>query len=189
MRIIIAPQSLKGSLTAAEAGEAIAVGVRAVYPEAELNIVPIADGGEGTVQALVDATGGDIVQQTVTGPLGTPVNAFFGLLGDGRTAAIEMAAAAGLPLVPPDKRDPRITTTYGVGELILAALDRGSRHFIIGIGGSATNDGGAGMAQALGVALLTDEGKEIARGGAALTTLARISMTNIDQRISESTFA
>src|SRR5256885_4032501 len=102
MRIIIAPQSLKGSLTAAEAGRAIAAGVETVYPEAEIDIVPIADGGEGTVQALVDATGGEIVQQTVTGPLGGPVNAFFGLLGDGRMAAIEMGGAARLPLVPPD---------------------------------------------------------------------------------------
>src|SRR5712691_12698762 len=162
MRIVIAPQSLKGSLTAAEAGQAIASGVRAVFPEAEIELVPVADGGEGTVQALVDATGGAIVPQTVTGPLGTPVEAIFGLLGDRKTAAIEMAAAAGLPLVPPDQRDPRITTTYGVGELILAALERGRRRFIIGIGGSATNDGGAGMAQALGVALLTGAGKEIA---------------------------
>jgi len=185
MRIIIAPQSLKGSLTAAEAGQAIALGVQEVYPDAEIDIVPIADGGEGTVQALVDATGGEIVQQTVTGPLGEPVTAFFGLLGDGRTAAIEMAAAAGLPLVPPDKRDPRVTTTYGVGELILAALDRGSRHFIIGIGGSATNDGGAGMAQALGASLLTDEGTEIAWGGAALATLSRISIEKIDPRLQE----
>src|SRR5436190_16981014 len=187
MRIIIAPQSLKGSLTAAEAGQAIAAGVEAVYPEAEIDIVPIADGGEGTVQALVDATGGEIVQQTVTGPLGEPVTAFFGLLGDGRTAALEMAAAAGLPLVPPDKRDPRITTTYGVGELILAALDRGSRRFIIGIGGSATNDGGAGMAQALGASLLTADGKEIARGGAGLAPLSHISISNIDPRLQECT--
>src|SRR5437588_2426381 len=175
MRIIIAPQSLKGSLTAAEAGQAIAQGVEAVYPEAEIDVVPVADGGEGTVQALVDATGGMIVEQTVTGPLGEPVVAFFGLLGDGDTAAIEMAAAAGLPLVPSERRDPRITTTFGVGELILAALEYGCRRFIIGIGGSATNDGGAGMAQALGVSLLTDEGKEIAQGGAALATLAHIS--------------
>src|SRR5205085_7105839 len=185
MRIIIAPQSLKGSLTAAEAGQAIAAGVETVYPEAEIDIVPIADGGEGTVQALVDATGGEIVQQTVTGPLGEPVTAFFGLLGDGRTAALEMAAAAGLPLVPPGKRDPRITTTYGVGELIRAALDRGSRRFSIGIGGSATNDGGAGMAQALGASLLTAEATEIARGGAALATLSRISTEKIDPRIQE----
>src|SRR5881392_3278338 len=187
MRIVIAPQSLKGSLTAAEAGLAIARGALVVYPEADIAIVPVADGGEGTVQALVDATGGRIVEQTVTGPLGEPVTAFFGLLGDGRTAALEMAAAAGLPLVPPDKRDPRITTTYGVGELILAALDRGSRHFIIGIGGSAPNDGGAGMAQALGVALLTDEGTGLARGGAALATLARISMEKMDPRLQECT--
>src|SRR5437899_10193581 len=187
MRIIIAPQSLKGSLTAAEAGQAIATGVQAVYPEAELDIVPIADGGEGTVQALVDATGGQIVRQMVTGPLGEPVNAFFGLLGDGRTAAIEMAACAGLPLVPPDQRDPRITTTYGVGELIRAALDAGCRHFIIGIGGSATNDGGAGMAQALGAALLTADGKEIARGGAGLATLARISLDTMDPRLQHCT--
>ena len=183
MRILIAPQSLKGSLTAAEAGQAIAHGVRAVYPEAEIEIVPVADGGEGTVQALVDATGGKIIQQTVTGPLGEPVPAFFGLMGDGRTAAIEMAACAGLPLVPPERRNPRITTTYGVGELIMAALDYGSRHFIIGIGGSATNDGGAGMAQAMGAALLTNEGTEIARGGAALATLAHISTSTMDTRL------
>lgn len=187
MRIVVAPQSLKGSLTAAEAGQAMAEGIRAVFPEAEIEIVPVADGGEGTVQALVDATGGEIVRQTVTGPLGEPVEAFFGLLGDGQTAAIEMAASSGLPLVPPEQRDPRITTTYGVGELLRAALDRGSRHFIIGIGGSATNDGGAGMAQALGAALLTAEGEEIARGGAALATLACIVTTNMDLRLQEST--
>ena len=187
MRILIAPQSLKGSLTAAEAGLAIAQGVQAVYPKAEIEIVPIADGGEGTVQALVDATNGKIIQQTVTGPLGKPVPAFFGLMGDGSTAAIEMASCAGLPLVPPDQRDPRITTTYGVGELILAALDYGSRHYIIGIGGSATNDGGAGMAQALGAALLSRQGTQIARGGAALATLAHISTSTMDRRLQECT--
>jgi glycerate kinase len=187
MHILIAPQSLKGSLTAAEAGHAIARGVRAIYPQAEIEIVPVADGGEGTVQALVDATGGKIVQHTVTGPLGEPVLAFLGLSGDGHTAAIEMAACAGLPLVPPERRDPRITTTYGVGELILAALDHGCRHFIIGIGGSATNDGGAGMAQALGASLLTGEGTEIARGGAALATLSQISKAPMDPRLQECT--
>lgn len=187
MRIVIAPQSLKGSLTAAEAGEAIAQGVRAVFPEAEVIVVPVADGGEGTVQALVDATGGEMVWQTVTGPLGEPVTAFFGLLGDGQTAVIEMASAAGLPLVPPERRDPRITTTYGVGELILAALDRGSRRFIIGIGGSATNDGGAGMAQALGASLLADDETPIAQGGAALATLAHISIDTLDLRLRECT--
>ena len=187
MRILIAPQSLKGSLTAAEAGSSIAQGVQAVYAKAEIEIVPIADGGEGTVQALVDATNGKIIQQTVTGPLGKPVPAFFGLMGDGSTAAIEMASCAGLPLVPPDQRDPRITTTYGVGELILAALDHGSRHFIIGIGGSATNDGGAGMAQALGAALLSRQGTQIAHGGAALATLAHISTSTMDPRLQECT--
>jgi len=185
MRIIIAPQSLKGSLTAAEAGQAIARGVRVVYPEAEIDIVPVADGGEGTVQALVDATGGELVQQTVTGPLGKPVPAFFGLLGHGRTAAIEMAACAGLPLVTLNQRDPRFTTTFGVGELIVAALNRGCHHFIIGIGGSATNDGGAGMVQALGASLLTAKGTKIAQGGAALATLSSISLENIDPRLQQ----
>jgi glycerate kinase len=187
MRIVIAPQSFKGSLTAAEAGQAIAAGVRAVYPEAEIDSVPIADGGEGTVQALVDATGGTLARKTVTGPLGEPVEASFGLMGDGRTAVIEMAACAGLLLVPPARRDPRYTTTYGVGELILAALDQGCRHFIIGIGGSATNDGGAGMAQALGVTLTTEQGTAIARGGAALATLAQITPATLDPRLSACT--
>jgi glycerate 2-kinase len=180
MRILIAPQSLKGSLTAAEAGSAIAQGVQAVYPKAEIEVVPVADGGEGTVQALVDASGGKIIQKVVTGPLGEPVQAFFGLMGDGSTAVIEMAACAGLPLVPPEKRNPRITTTYGVGELILAALDYGSQHFIIGIGGSATNDGGAGMAQALGATLLNAQGTEVAFGGAALATLSHILTSSMD---------
>ena len=187
MRILIAPQSLKGSLTAAEAGSAIAQGVRAIFPKAEIDFVPIADGGEGTVQALVDASGGKIIQMTVTGPLGEPVSAFFGLMGDGNTAVIEMAACAGLPLVPPEKRDPRITTTYGVGELIRAALDNGSRHFIIGIGGSATNDGGAGLVQALGAKLFDLQSREISRGGAALATLAHISTTGLDPRLQQCT--
>lgn len=183
MRIVIAPQSFKGSLTAAEAGRAIAEGARAVYPEAEIDVVPIADGGEGTVQALVDATGGQFVERMVTGPLGEPVQAVFGLPGDGQTAVIEMAASSGLPLVPPERRDPRITTTYGVGELIQAALEEGRRHLIIGIGGSATNDGGAGMAQALGAKLLDSEGKDIEPGGAALAKLATIDVRTMDERL------
>ncbi|GAC1568692.1 MAG: glycerate kinase [Ktedonobacteraceae bacterium] len=188
MRIVIAPQSLKGSLTAAEAGVAIAQGARAVYPEAEIAIVPVADGGEGTVQALADATGGKLEYWIVTGPLGEPVRAFYGIVGDEQTAAIEMAVCAGLPLVPPERRDPRITTTYGVGELILAALEQGSRHFIIGIGGSATNDGGAGMAQALGAALTTRDGTAIARGGTALSALEHISIATMDARLRDCTF-
>ena len=187
MRVVIAPQALKGSLTAEEVGQAIALGVQAVYPDAHIDVVPVADGGEGTVQALVDATSGQLAWQRVTGPLGTPVSAFFGLLGDGRTAAIEMAASSGLPLVPHAQRNPRITTTYGVGELLLAAVERGRRHFIIGIGGSATNDGGAGMAQALGASLLTEQGTTIARGGAALTTLSHISIKKLDRRLQDCT--
>ncbi|HET8910894.1 MAG TPA: glycerate kinase [Ktedonobacteraceae bacterium] len=188
MRIVVAPQSLKGSLTAAEAGAAIAKGAQAVYPEAEIEIVPVADGGEGTVQALVDATGGKIVQRQVTGPLGEPVIAFFGLLGDERTAAIEMAASSGLPLVPPDKRNPLDATTYGVGELFLAALEMDRTHFIVGIGGSATNDGGAGMAQALGAKLFTSHGTFLARGGAALIDLEHISLEQFDPRLKGCTF-
>jgi glycerate kinase len=183
MRIVIAPQSLKGSLTAAETGQAIARGVQVIYPAAEIRIVPIADGGEGTVQALVDATSGTLLQREVTGPLGEPVMACFGLLGDGHTAAIEMAACAGLPLVPLEQRDPRITTTYGVGELIQAALELHCTRLLIGIGGSATNDGGAGMAQALGAHLMTAKGLEIVRGGAALSTLAHIDPSPLDERL------
>ncbi|MBX5451619.1 glycerate kinase [Thermogemmatispora sp.] len=186
MRIVIAPQALKGSLTAPEAARAIARGLQMVLPTAELDLVPIADGGEGTVEALVSATGGQLLRQEVTGPLGEPVEATFGLLGDGQTAVIEMAACAGLPLVPPERRDPRLTTTYGVGELIRAALDHGCRHLIIGIGGSATNDGGAGMAQALGAHLLDAEGQELPFGGAALAHLARIVLDELDPRLRES---
>ncbi|BCL80146.1 glycerate kinase [Ktedonobacteria bacterium brp13] len=191
MHILIAPQALKGSLTAAQAGEAIAQGVRAVFPEAQITIVPIADGGEGTVQALVDATHGQIVKYTVTGPLGSPVTAFYGQLAteDRRTAVIEMAACSGLPLVPEGQRDPRITTTRGVGELIRAALDQGCQHFILGIGGSATNDGGAGMAQALGASLLDAAGQELPPGGAALARLAKIDISKLDPRLHACSFA
>jgi glycerate 2-kinase len=188
MKIVVAPQSLKGSLTAAETGRAMTEGVHAVYPDAEVCIVPIADGGEGTTQALVDATGGKLLEREVTGPLGTTVQAFFGLLGDGHTAVIEMAASSGLPLVPPEQRDPRITTTYGVGELIRAALDEGCTHFIVGIGGSATNDGGAGMAQALGARLLDAQGHALPPGGAALATLASIALDHMDSRLRHCTF-
>jgi glycerate kinase len=188
MRVVVAPQSLKGSLSAAEAGEAIARGVRDVYPEAEVRIVPIADGGEGTTQALVDASAGKLIEREVTGPLGEPVLAFFGLMGDGRTGVIEMAASSGLPLVPSEQRDPRIATTYGVGELILAALDEGCTHVIIGIGGSATNDGGAGMVQALGARLLDVQEGDLPFGGAALAHLARIETNQMDARLQDCLF-
>jgi glycerate kinase len=188
MKIVIAPQSLKGSLSAAETGQAIAEGARMVYPQAELCVIPVADGGEGTTQALVDASGGRLLEHTVTGPLGEPVRAFLGLMGDGLTAVIEMAASSGLPLVPPEQRDPRITTTRGVGELIGVALDEGCTRFIIGIGGSATNDGGAGMAQALGAHLLEAQDRELPAGGAALARLARIKSSGLDTRLAACTF-
>ena len=159
MKIVLAPDSFKGSLTAAEAAEAMAAGVRQVFPEAGLLRLPLADGGEGTVDALVGATEGRYESGMVTGPLGEPVRAAWGRLGpDGGVAAIEMAAAAGLGLVPPDRRDPRRTTTYGVGELIRRAAAPGVRKIIVGLGGSATNDGGAGALQALGVRFLDAAG-------------------------------
>jgi glycerate kinase len=174
MRIVIAPNAFKGSLSALDAAEAIAEGVRAAAPDADIALVPIADGGDGTVDALVAATRGEHRILGVRGPLGDPVDADYGLIEGGSTAVIEMAKAAGLALVPPGKRDPRITTTYGVGELLQHAYDAGARHFIVGIGGSATNDGGAGMAQALGYHLLDEHGHELPPGGLALSRLARI---------------
>ena len=174
MRIVIAPNAFKGSLSALEAADAIAEGVRVALADAELVLVPIADGGDGTVEALVAATQGERRTLRVRGPLGGPVNADYGLIDGGSTAVIEMAKAAGLALVPPEKRDPRVTSTSGVGELLQRAYDDGARHFIVGIGGSATNDGGAGMAQALGYHLLDADGRELAPGGLALQRLARI---------------
>ena len=174
MRIVIAPNAFKGSLSALEAADAIAEGVRVALAEAELVLVPIADGGDGTVEALVAATQGVPRTMRVCGPLGDPVSADYGLIDGGSTAVVEMAKASGLALVPPEKRDPRVTTTYGVGELLQHAYDDGARHFIVGIGGSATNDGGAGMAQALGYHLLDADGHELAPGGLALQRLARI---------------
>ena len=149
--------------------------------------VPIADGGEGTVEALVTATGGKMIVTEVLGPLNERVEACWGILGDGETAVIEMATASGLPLIPKEKRNPLITTTYGTGELIKEALDRGLRKLIIGIGGSATNDGGAGVAQALGIKLLDDQGKELSHGGAALINLAEIDLSGLDSRLQETT--
>ena len=187
MKIVIAPDSFKESLTALEVAEAIEKGFRKVLPEAEFVKVPMADGGEGTVQSLVDTTGGVMIKQTVTGPLGKPVDAFFGMLGDGRTAVIEMAAASGLHLVPTASRNPLRTTSRGTGELILAALDQGARHIIIGLGGSATNDGGTGMARALGVRFLDEAGREIEEGGGALERLAAIDVAGMDPRVSQCT--
>ncbi|WP_280169992.1 glycerate kinase [Priestia megaterium] len=185
MKIVIAPDSFKESLTALHVCEALEKGIKTHFPNAEISKVPMADGGEGTVQSLVDATGGQIIQAKVTGPLGKEVEAFYGILGDGKTAVIEMAAASGLHQVPMDERNPLITTTRGTGELILKALDQKVKHIIIGIGGSATNDGGAGMAKALGAKLLNTNGAEIKEGGGSLNQLAAIDLTNFDSRLAE----
>jgi glycerate kinase len=185
MKIVVAPDSFKGSLTAVEVSDAIEQGVREIFPEAEIVKIPMADGGDGTVQCLVNATGGEILREKVTGPLGDEVWAFYGILGDKKTAVIEMAEASGLTLVPENKRNPLITTTYGTGQLIKFALDQGCRKMIIGIGGSATNDGGAGMVQALGAKLLDKEGEEIGFGGGELKKVFRIDTKYLDNRLSE----
>ncbi|PSU87788.1 glycerate kinase [Photobacterium kishitanii] len=183
MKIIIAPDSYKESLTAMEVATAIEAGFRQVMPNAEYIKLPMADGGEGTVQSLIDASNGTIIHHPVTGPLGEQVQGFFGIMGDGKTAVIEMAAASGLHLVSPEQRNPMLTTSYGTGELILAALEQGVEHIIVGIGGSATNDGGIGMAQALGVQLLDNNGQSLGFGGQALAQLATIDISHIDPRL------
>ncbi|WP_312074615.1 glycerate kinase [Atlantibacter sp.] len=185
MKIVIAPDSWKESLTALEVANAIEDGFRQIFPDAEVIKIPMADGGEGTVEAMVAATQGRIVNLSVTGPLGEPVDAFYGLSGNEQQAFIEMAAASGLESVPAARRDPRITTSWGTGELIRHALDAGVRHIIIGLGGSATNDGGAGMVQALGAGLLDAHGEQIAFGGEALRQLERIDITQLDPRLAE----
>jgi glycerate kinase len=183
MKIVIAPDSFKESLSALEAANAIERGFKLVFPNAVYCKMPMADGGEGTVQSLVDATNGKIEERFVTGPLGEPVKAFFGLIGDGKTAVIEMAAASGLHLVPVENRNPLVTSTRGTGELISAALDCGVKHIIIGLGGSATNDGGAGMVQALGGRLLDEVGNDIGSGGGSLSQLVTIDLTGLDDRL------
>lgn len=183
MKIVIAPDSYKESLSALEVANAIEQGFREIWPDADYVKLPVADGGEGTVEAMVAATAGRIVDVNVTGPLGEPVTAFFGLSGDKHTAFIEMAAASGLEQVPVALRDPLKTTSWGTGELIRHALDAGVDHIIIGLGGSATNDGGAGMVQALGAKLLDARQNEIGKGGAALDALTRIDISQLDPRL------
>ena len=185
MKIVVAPDSFKGSVSALEAANAMEQGIRRVFPNAIIDKIPMADGGEGTVQSLVDATGGHIQTHRVVAPLENEVDAQFGILAGGETAVIEMASASGLTLVPIDKRNPLRTTTYGTGQLIHAALEAGCRRLIIGIGGSATNDGGVGMAEALGVRLLDADGKQIPRGGAGLGQLASIDITELHPAIAE----
>ncbi|MGE6260922.1 glycerate kinase [Heyndrickxia sporothermodurans] len=188
MKIVIAPDSFKESLTALEAAKAIEEGFSKILPEADCVKVPMADGGEGTVQSLVDATNGRMIEKVVTGPLGMPVQGFFGLLGDQKTAVIEMAAASGIHLVPKEKRNPLKTTSFGTGELILEALNYGVEKIIIGLGGSATNDGGAGMVQALGARLINSKGEEIEFGGGSLSHLKKIDRTKMDSRLSQVKF-
>ncbi len=183
MKIAVAPDSYKGSLSAKEVSDAIERGIKKCDSTAEVVKVPMADGGEGTVRALVDATGGRIIDVTVSDPLMRRINAFYGILGDNSTAVIEMSAASGLTLLSKDERDPLITTTYGTGELIIDALNRGCTKIIIGIGGSATNDGGEGMAKALGVKFIGSNGNDIGLGGGYLNKLHSIDTSKIDKRI------
>ena len=183
MKIVIAPQGFKGGISGLEAARAIARGVLAAVPDAETVLIPVADGGDGTLHALVDATGGEIFTSTVTGPINQQVEAQWGVMGDGRTAVIEMARASGLAMVPPRRRNPKVTTTLGTGELLREALERGYRRVIVGLGGSATNDGGAGMATALGARFLDSSGNSLPTGGGALARLDRIDTSGIVDQI------
>ncbi|CWX04132.1 TPA: glycerate kinase [Haemophilus influenzae] len=185
MKFVIAPDSFKESLTALEVATAIETGFKRVFPDADYVKLPMADGGEGTVQSLVDATQGKLIECEVTAPLGDKVKSFFGLSGDGKTAIIEMAAASGLHLVPPEKRNPLLTTSYGTGELIKLALDLGVESFILGIGGSATNDGGVGMLQALGMQCLDSQDKPLGFGGAELANIVKIDVQQLDPRLQQ----
>ena len=188
MKIVIAPDSFKESMTAKEVCDAVEKGMKKILTDAEFVHAPMADGGEGTTQSLADATGGKIYFEECMGPLGEKVKAKLGLLGNGHIAVLEMASASGLELVPRSKRNPMITTTYGTGELIKKALDLGVKTIIVGIGGSATNDGGAGMIQALGGKLLDKNGKNIGFGGGELSKLEKIDLTEMDSRIKNTKF-
>ena len=179
MKIVIAPQSFKSSLFALEAAQAIQRGVQAADPAAETVLVPVADGGDGTLESLVNTTGGEIFRSIVTGPLGQAVEALWGVMGDGQTAVVEMARPSGLALIPPKRRNPRTATTRGTGEIIKESLDRGYTRIIVGLGGSATNDGGVGMAAALGAKFLDSGGQPLPPGGAALARLDRIDIAGL----------
>lgn len=183
MKIVIAPDSFKESLTALEVAQAIHTGFARIFPDADYHLVPMADGGEGSVQSLIDATQGSLQKIMVKAPLVNSVEAFFGLSGDKQTAFIEMAAASGLHLVPFEQRNPLITTSFGTGELIKAALDLGVKKILLGIGGSATNDAGVGMLQALGVKFLNSSQQEIGFGGEQLSQIERIDLSQLDSRL------
>lgn len=185
MKVVIAPDSFKESLTAKQVSEAIKAGLARVWHDAEFVTVPVADGGEGTVQSLIDATQGEQVFTTVFDPLNKEVQAFYGILGDGETAVIEMAEASGLHLVPAEDRDPKLTSSFGTGQLIKHALERGMQRLIIGLGGSATNDGGVGMLAALGVKFFDESGNAIATNGGGLINLASIDTSGLDVRLAQ----
>ncbi len=185
MKFICAPDSFKESVTAEQAAEAMRRGIVAVFPDAHVDLCPIADGGDGTVEAMLAATDGQLRHTTVRGPLGDPVDARWGLLGDGATAVIEMAAASGMALLSAEKRNPMLTSTFGTGELIKAALDAGAKRILVGIGGSATNDGGTGMAQALGVRFFGDEQITDAMTGGLIPRIERIDVSELDTRITD----
>ena len=188
MKVTIAIDSLKGSLSSLEAGRAIGTGVKKAWPEAEVCVRPLADGGEGTVEAVTSAMGGEMVTLRVTGPLGEPVDCVYGVIRESRTAVLEMAGAAGLTLLKDEERNPLKTPTYGVGEVIRDAVKRGCRHFLVGIGGSATNDGGIGMLQALGFGMLDKEGKQVPFGAQGLAVLERIEDGEVMPELRECTF-
>ena len=188
MKVVVAIDSLKGSLTSLEAGEAIQKGILRAMPDAEVIVRPLADGGEGTVEALTKGMNGRYEKITVTDPLGRPTDAVYGILEDSHTAIIEMSAAAGITLIDAKDRNPMNTTTYGVGELIKDAIGKGCRHFFIGIGGSATNDGGIGMLQALGYGMLDAEGKQVSFGAKGLAELVSITDENVLPELKECTF-
>ena len=179
MKWLVAPNAFKGSLTASEAAAAISRGIHSALPDVQIIEVPLADGGDGTAEVLLRALGGRLVTATVEDPLGRPISATYALVEDGKTAVIEMAAAAGLTLLTPDERNPLITSTYGVGQLIAHAVGMCVNEIIVGIGGSATNDGGAGAMQALGVRFLDSDGKELGRGGAELLRLSHIDTNHM----------
>ncbi|MEH7308286.1 glycerate kinase [Neobacillus drentensis] len=183
MKIVIAPDSFKGSLSAVEAARAIEKGIQNAFPDANTVCLPVADGGEGTLDTLVAATYGQKIPVTVTGPLGQKVEAEYGILGDGKTCVIEMAKASGIPLISREELNPLKATTFGTGELIKKALDDGFTSFILALGGSATNDGGAGMLQALGLSLLDEQGNQISTGGAELAKIRSIDLSEFDKRI------
>jgi len=188
VKIIIAPDSFKGNLSSIQVAGYIAAGIRKADPQAEIIEIPVADGGEGSVEALVTAAGGKILTARVTGPLGNPVDSFWGLLADGQTAVIEMAAAAGLHLVPRDQRNPMLTTTRGVGELILEALNHEVERIIMCIGGSSTNDAGTGMIQALGGLFLDSDRAVLGDGGQILSQIAQLDLSSLDQRLKKIKF-